>query len=185
MFLLVSVLFFPVYPTCLKVNFFPPAKPGTSLQSNLGEQYQNFAALFSRMHLMFDAYLFVRGRYTTFSVFPEATQLTGSFLLVPFSSLICLQIIRRTEIDLNIESWPVSQYGSGVRLCSSWHGGGLQEPPLVSHILPRGFPTHSCTKSLYQSITHITGHKLNYLFHTHKLKTDTERVLHLSTITQS
>ena len=69
--------------------------------------------------------LFVRGRYTTFSVFPGATQLTGSFLLVPFSSLICLQTIRRAEIDLNLESWPVSQYGSGVRLCSSWHGGGL------------------------------------------------------------
>ena len=87
-----------------------------------------------------------------------------------------------------LEHWilaRVSQYGSGVRLCSSWHGGGLQEPPLVSHILPRGFPTHSCTKSLHQSITHI-GHKLKFLFHTQKkLKTDTERVLHLSTITQS
>ena len=68
-----------------------------------------------------------------------------------------------------LEHWilaRVSQYGSGVRLCSSWHGGGLQEPPLVSHILPRGFPTHSCTKSLYQSITHIIGHKLKFLFHT-------------------
>ena len=77
-----------------------------------------------------------------------------------------------------LEHWilaRVSQYGSGVRLCSSWHGGGLQEPPLVSHILPRGFPTHSCTKSLYQSITHIIGHKLKFLFHTTKKTQDRHR----------
>ena len=77
---------------------------------------------------------------------------------------------------------------SAIVLLVTWRRPPLQpiqEPPLVSHILPRGFPTHSCTKSLYQSITHI-GHKLKFLFHIQKkLKTDTERVLHLSTITQS
>ena len=58
---------------------------------------------------------------------------------------------------------------SAIVLLVTWRRPPLQpiqEPPLVSHILPRGFPTHSCTKSLYLSITHIIGHKLKFLFHT-------------------
>ena len=91
--------------------------------------------------------------------------------------MVILRTVKQFSVDW-LKNWilaRVSQYGSGVRLCSSWHGGGLQEPPLVSHILPRGFPTHSCTKSLYQSITHIIGHKLKFLFHTTKKTQDRHR----------